>query len=201
MFTGRGSVGIVSTGAVWVEPRHRTGLREEWGMSGSAPSLNRSEQRLFLTDEQLRQGIELLFFAYRDFTSDPDKVLAERGYGRAHHRAIHFIRRRPDITIAGLLEILGVTKQSLNRVLRQLIDDGLVTSQTGQVDRRQRLLRLTEAGEELERALSDPQRARIRRAYSEAGVEAVAGFRTVLERIIDDSAREDVMSLVQRGSP
>ena len=130
---------------------------------------SRSEQLLFLTDEQLRQGIELLFFAYRDFTSDPDAVLDERGYGRAHHRAIHFIKRRPGITVAGLLDILGVTKQSLNRVLRQLIDDGLVVQATGQQDRRQRLLNLTGAGDELERSLSAPQRDRLRRAFSEAG--------------------------------
>ena len=69
-------------------------------------------------DEELREAIELLFFAYRDFTADPDAVLAGRGLGRAHHRAIHFIKRRPGITIAGLLEILQVTKQSLNRVMR-----------------------------------------------------------------------------------
>ena len=84
-----------------------------------------SDKLLFLTDEQLRSAIELLFFAYRDFTGDPDRILAERGYGRAHHRAIHFIKHRPDITVAGLIEMLGVTKQSLNRVLRQLIDDAI----------------------------------------------------------------------------
>jgi len=170
-------------------------------ISRGAPALNRSDQLLFLTDEQLRQGIELLFFAYRDFTGDPDAVLSERGYGRAHHRAIHFIKRRPDITIAGLLEILGVTKQSLNRVLRQLVDDGLVVSTTGTADRRQRHLRLSPAGEELERQLSAPQRARLRRAYSEAGPEAVAGFRRVLESMINEAGREAVLSLVgQEGS-
>ncbi len=164
------------------------------------PMLSRPDQLLFLTDEQLRQGIELLFFAYRDFTGDPDAVLAERGYGRAHHRAIHFIKRRPGITIAGLLEILGVTKQSLNRVLRQLVDDGLVISKTGTKDRRQRNLRLSPAGEELERQLSEPQRARFRRAYSEAGPEAVAGFRAVLERMINEKDREAVLSFVGRDS-
>lgn len=167
------------------------------GLRGTA--LNRSDQLLFLTDEQLRQGIELLFFAYRDFTSDPDQVLARRGYGRAHHRAIHFIKRRPGITVAGLLDILQVTKQSLNRVLRQLIEDGLVASNAGTVDRRQRLLSLSLKGEELERQLSEPQRGRIRRAYAQAGPEAVAGFRQVLEHIIDDEARHDVMSLVAQA--
>jgi DNA-binding MarR family transcriptional regulator len=160
--------------------------------------LKRPDQILFLTDEQLRQGIELLFFAYRDFTGDPDAVLAERGYGRAHHRAIHFIKRRPGITIAGLLDILAVTKQSLNRVLRQLVDDGLVTSSMGTADRRQRHLRLSPAGEELEGQLSELQRARLRRAYNEAGPDAVAGFRDVLERMINESGRADVLSLVGR---
>jgi DNA-binding MarR family transcriptional regulator len=160
--------------------------------------LSRPDQILFLTDEQLRQGIELLFFAYRDFTGDPDAVLAERGYGRAHHRAIHFIKRRPGITIAGLLDILAVTKQSLNRVLRQLVDDGLVTSTMGTADRRQRHLHLSPAGEELEGQLSELQRARLRRAYNEAGPDAVAGFRDVLERMINESGRADVLSLVER---
>ena len=162
--------------------------------------LDRSDQLLFLTDEQLRQAIELMFFAYRDFTSDPDQVLERRGYGRAHHRAIHFIKRRPGITVAGLLDILQVTKQSLNRVLRQLIEDGLVYSAVGTSDRRQRLLRLTGEGEELEQQLSEPQRARIRRAYAQAGPEAVAGFRRVLEHIIDEEARDEVLSLVRQES-
>ena len=101
-----------------------------------------------LSDAELRRGIELLFFAYRDFTGDPDAVLAGRGLGRAHHRAIHFINRAPGITVAGLLDILQVTKQSLNRVLRQLIEEGLVDSLEGKVDRRQRNLFLTDAGME-----------------------------------------------------
>lgn len=176
-------------------------MSNEFGKSGGAPMLNRTDQLLFLTDEQLRQGIELLFFAYRDFTGDPDAVLSERGYGRAHHRAIHFIKRRPGITIAGLLDILGVTKQSLNRVLRQLVDDGLVVSATGKEDRRQRHLTLSKSGEELERQLSEPQRARFRRAYNEAGPEAVAGFRAVLERMINEPGRDAVLSLVGQESP
>ncbi|MEO0821337.1 MAG: MarR family transcriptional regulator [Pseudomonadota bacterium] len=162
-------------------------------------AMNRSDQLLFLTEEQLRQGIELMFFAYRDFTSDPDAVLEERGYGRAHHRAIHFIKRRPGITVAGLLEILQVTKQSLNRVLRQLIEDGLVTSTAGETDRRQRNLRLTAEGEALERALSAPQRERLRRAFSDAGPQAVAGFRRVLGAMLNEGGRDAVLSLVEQS--
>lgn len=173
-------------------------MRSSGGTSGAG--VNRPDQLLFLTDEQLRQGIELLFFAYRDFTSDPDAVLGARGLGRAHHRAIHFIKRRPGITVAGLLEILQVTKQSLNRVLRQLIDDGLVVSTVGAKDRRERNLHLSPEGEALEAELSELQRARVRKAYGDAGPEAVAGFRRVLEHMINTTDREQVLSLVSKGS-
>jgi DNA-binding transcriptional ArsR family regulator len=86
---------------------------------------------LYLTDEQLRRGIEAMFFAYRGFTADPDRILEERDYGRAHHRALHFIHARPGTTVGNLLDILGVTKQSLNRVLRRLMEDGLVEARVG----------------------------------------------------------------------
>ena len=162
------------------------------------PGGSRADQLLFLTDEQLRQGIELLFFAYRDFTGDPDTVLGTRGLGRAHHRAIHFIKRRPGITVAGLLDILQVTKQSLNRVLRQLIAENLVVSSVGKRDRRERNLHLTESGETLERELSELQRARFRRAYGAAGHDAVAGFRKVLEAMINEDDRSAVLDLIGR---
>ena len=143
------------------------------------------ENLLFLTDEQLRKGIEAMFFAYRGFTADPDRILETMAYGRAHHRAIHFINRTPGTTVNNLLSILGVTKQSLNRVLRTLIEDGLVESRVGSKDRRERHLFLTEEGKALEQRLSDAQRARMRAAYRHAGPEAVAGFRSVLESIMD----------------
>ena len=148
-----------------------------------------SESLLFLTDEQLRQGIEAMFFAYRGFTADPDRILAELSYGRAHHRAIHFINRAPGTTVNNLLSILGVTKQSLNRVLRALIADGLVSSRVGTTDKRERHLYLTEKGRELEAELSDAQRARMRAAFRDAGPEAVAGFRMVLESMMDPDMR------------
>ncbi|MEM8578819.1 MAG: MarR family transcriptional regulator [Pseudomonadota bacterium] len=143
------------------------------------------EALLFLTDEQLRQGIEAMFFAYRGFTADPDRILSDMAYGRAHHRAIHFIGRAPGTTVNNLLNILGVTKQSLNRVLRTLIADGLVESRVGVADKRERHLFLTEAGRALEGRLSNAQRARMRDAYRNAGPEAVAGFRRVLEAMMD----------------
>lgn len=150
---------------------------------------------LFLTDEQLRKGIEAMFFAYRAFTSDPDRILDDMSYGRAHHRAIHFIGRRPGTNVNNLLSILGVTKQSLNRVLRTLIEDGLVESRVGQADKRERHLFLTPEGEELERRLSDAQRDRMRTAYRAAGPEAVAGFREVLEAMMDRDLRRHYLDL------
>jgi DNA-binding MarR family transcriptional regulator len=148
-----------------------------------------SQALLFLTDEQLRKGIEAMFFAYRGFTADPDRILAGKAYGRAHHRAIHFIHRSPGTTVNNLLAILGVTKQSLNRVLRTLIEDGLVLSKVGKADKRERHLYLTEAGAALERELSDAQRDRMRAAYRAAGPVAVAGFRQVLEAMMDEDIR------------
>ncbi|MEO1549394.1 MAG: MarR family transcriptional regulator [Pseudomonadota bacterium] len=160
-----------------------------------SPMPSTGEQLLFLTDDQLRQGIELMFFAYRGFTADPDRILDDLAYGRAHHRALHFIAHRPGLTVNELLEILGVTKQSLNRVLRQLIEDDLVASRVGDVDRRQRLLSLTEAGAALEARLSEAQRARMRAAYSRAGPDAVQGFKRVLEEIISPQMREKISRL------
>ncbi|MFD1340814.1 MarR family winged helix-turn-helix transcriptional regulator [Litorisediminicola beolgyonensis] len=147
------------------------------------------ETLLYLTDDQLRQGIEAMFFAYRGFTADPDRILADLSYGRAHHRALHFINGAPGTTVNNLLSILGVTKQSLNRVLRTLIEDGLVESRVGRADKRERHLTLTEAGEVLERKLSDAQRARMRAAYRQVGPEAVAGFKLVLEAMMDPKMR------------
>ncbi|MBR3372086.1 MAG: MarR family transcriptional regulator [Rhodobacteraceae bacterium] len=156
------------------------------------------ENLLFLTDEQLRKGIEAMFFAYRGFTADPDRILAEHGYGRAHHRALHFINRTHGTTVNNLLTVLGVTKQSLNRVLRTLIEDGLVDSRIGRTDRRERNLYLTESGKTLERKLSEAQRDRMRAAYRAAGPQAVAGFRQVLEAMMDDEIFRQYIALKER---
>ena len=167
---------------------------------GRTAQVYSGESLLFLTDEQLRQGIEAMFFAYRGFTADPDRILSDKGYGRAHHRAVHFINRAPGTTVNNLLAILGVTKQSLNRVLRTLIEDGLVESRVGTLDKRERHLYLTDAGQELEAQLSDAQRARMRAAYREAGPEAVAGFRQVLEAMMDKDMRRTFVRLRDNGS-
>jgi DNA-binding MarR family transcriptional regulator len=164
------------------QPTGRPGMSER----GQASS---GEMLLFLTDDQLRKGIEAMFFAYRGFTADPDRILENYEYGRAHHRAIHFINRSPGTTVNNLLDILGVTKQSLNRVLRTLVDDGLVEARVGDRDKRERHLYLTDKGRALEQDLSEAQRTRMRSAYRAAGPDAVQGFRKVLEQIMDPKMR------------
>ncbi|MDX2223664.1 MAG: MarR family transcriptional regulator [Rhodospirillaceae bacterium] len=145
---------------------------------------------LFLRDEDLRQAIELLFFAYRDFTARADAILAKQGFGRAHHRVIYFVGRHPGATVSDLLEILGITKQSLSRVLGQLVREGYIVQERGTTDRRQRLLHLTEKGRGLERDLTAEQRTRIATAYRDAGAVAVEGFRKVMLGIMNDAARK-----------
>src|ERR1700731_5076839 len=110
-----------------------------------------------LRDDELRQGIELLYYAYRDFTAEPDAMLARWGFGRAHHRVIYFVGRHPQMSVTDLLVILRITKQSLSRVLGQLVRQGFIRQQPGSRDRRQRLLELTDKGTELERQLSENQ--------------------------------------------
>jgi len=155
------------------------------------------ENLLYLTDVQLRQGTEAMFFAYRGFTADPDKILEQFGYGRAHHRAIHFIQVAPGSTVNNLLSILGITKQSLNRVLRTLIADGLVESHVGKEDRRERHLLLTDTGRTLEKELSTAQHERMRDAFRKAGPDAVVGFRKVLESMMDQKL-QDVFKELRR---
>lgn len=147
---------------------------------------------LFLREEDLRAGIELLFYAYRDFTGEADLMLEKFRLGRAHHRAIYFIGRYPDRTVGHLLGILRITKQSLSRVLKELIEQGYIEQKSGLRDRRERLLHLTDKGVALERDLTSRQRERIARAYREAGADAVDGFRKVLLGILDSEHRPEV---------
>jgi len=146
----------------------------------------------FLTDEELRQGMELLFYAYRDFTGEPDAILARYGFGRAHHRVIYFVGRNPKITVSDLLVILKITKQSLSRVLSQLVREGFIVQHPGPRDRRQRLLELTPKGVALENTLSESQRRRIEAAYRAAGPDAVEGFRRVMLGIVNPEDRRKI---------
>ena len=147
---------------------------------------------LFLREEELRRGIEMMFFSYRDFTGEADAILAEQDMGRAHHRAIYFIGRHPGITVSDLLGILNITKQSLSRVLSGLMKNGFVHQKIGATDRRQRLLYLTESGVELEARLTTLQGRRFAAAYREAGAEAVDGFQQVLRGLMDQDTLDQM---------
>ena len=139
--------------------------------------------------------MELLFFAYRDFIAEPDAMLAELGFGRAHHRILHFVGRHPGLRVSELLAILRITKQSLGRVLRELIDRGYVAQEEGPSDRRQRLLHLTPKGRELLERLEMPQIARVAAALEHAGPDARKTFAEVLLGLVDARERERVMAL------
>jgi DNA-binding MarR family transcriptional regulator len=143
--------------------------------------------------------IELLFFAYRDFVGDPDEVLIKLGFGRAHHRVLHFVNRNPGMKVADLLDVLKITKQSLGRVLKQLIDDGYIVQKEGDNDRRQRLLYATTAGETLAMKLANLQTARIGRVLAELGPGAREAARRFLAGMIDAEDRDRVLRLITRS--
>lgn len=147
--------------------------------------------------------IELLFFAYRDFVGDPDRILSQYGFGRAHHRVLHFVDRYPGLTIAELLDILRITKQSLNRVLKDLIEQGYIEQRTGTSDRRQRLLFCREAGTRLADDLSRIQTRRVVHALSERSTEqgpdeAYASAQAFLFAMIEPGDRDAVRRLLAR---
>lgn len=143
--------------------------------------------------------IELLFFAYRDFVGDADEVLLKLGFGRAHHRVLHFVNRNPGIKVADLLDILNITKQSLGRVLKQLVDEGYILQKEGAQDRRQRLLHVTAKGEALSLKLASLQTVRIARALDELGPGAHEAARRFLTAMVDADNREGVLRLIARA--
>jgi DNA-binding MarR family transcriptional regulator len=153
-----------------------------------------------LSEQDTVALIELMFFAYRDFVSDPDEILGQYGFGRAHHRVLHFVGRDPGMTVQQLLDILRITKQSLGRVLKELIDKGYVYQKEGESDRRQRLLHLTEAGEELRQRLMRPQMNRIRRAVQSPEGNAAPVFRKALWQMVSPANREAVRDWIERAS-
>ena len=163
-----------------------------------SPDSFRGASPLFLREPEIRRGVELLSFGYSHLLRGIDEGLAELGLGRAHHRALYFIARQPDLTVTELLKLLGITKQSLGRVLGELAARGLVETRTGREDRRQRLLRLTEEGAALEADLFEALRERLSSAYSQAGHESVAGFWKVLEGLIPPEEKQRVADLQRR---
>lgn len=153
---------------------------------------------LYLREDEIRRGIELLYFGYQAMVRGADAILAREGFGRAHHRALYFIARRPGLAVGDLLRLLAITKQSLGRVLGELQEKGLVEQSVGTSDRRQRLLRLTPTGAALESALFAELEAGMASAYGEAGQSAVTGFWSVLIGLIAPEDRAMVESL-RRG--
>ena len=144
--------------------------------------------------------IELLFFAYRDFVADADHALEAYGFGRAHHRVLHFVDRNPDLTVAELLDILKITKQSLARVLKELIDQGFILQREGREDRRQRLLATTSKGRQLAAELASAQSQRIAAALAEAGAGSHAQAERFLFSMVDPGERASVARLIQGNS-
>jgi DNA-binding MarR family transcriptional regulator len=140
--------------------------------------------------------IELLFFAYRDFVGEADQVLQRYGFGRAHHRVLHFVNRNPGMTVAELLAVLKITKQSLGRVLRDLVEQGFIAPRAGTRDRRQRLLHVTERGHRLAAELTALQAARIERALRDAGPDAAAVATAFLQAMVEPGDRVLVGRLV-----
>jgi DNA-binding MarR family transcriptional regulator len=150
---------------------------------------------LFLREDEVRRGVELLYFGYTRLTRSIDEGLAKQGLGRAHHRALYFIARQPDLTVSELLKLLAITKQSLGRVLNDLSERGLVETRAGTNDRRQKLLRLTSEGAAFEAQLFDALRAGLAAAYAAAGQDSFTGFWRVLEGLIPEEDRAMVHKL------
>jgi DNA-binding MarR family transcriptional regulator len=143
--------------------------------------------------------IELFFFAYRDFVSDPDRILGEMAFGRAHHRVLHFVDRNPGLTIAELLDILKITKQSLNRVLKELVEKEIIEVRTGHVDRRQRHLHATGAGRSLASRLAAVQGERIHAALSTLALPERSAVEAYLTAMIDKNERKQVLARIRKG--
>ncbi|APG63575.1 MarR family transcriptional regulator [Sphingorhabdus lutea] len=169
----------------------------EGASRGSSSSQNGqfTASPLFLREEEVRRGAELLFFGYTRFTSSIDELLDVQGLGRAHHRTLYFIARQPDINVGQLLAYLAITKQSLGRVLNELIERNLVETRPGDKDRRQKLLRLTNEGAAMEQKLFERLKQKMSLAYSEAGQEAVSGFWQVLHALIPNADKALVNEL------
>ncbi|MEO1169045.1 MAG: MarR family transcriptional regulator [Pseudomonadota bacterium] len=152
---------------------------------------------LFLREAEIRRGIELLFFGHAELMRSGDDILDAKTLGRAHHRALYFIARKPGLAVGELIALLGVTKQSLGRTLGELDERGLITRERGQRDRRQVLIRLTADGETLETELFAAFRERMIAAYGEAGPNAVTGFWAVLEKLLTDDMRDRASDLAR----
>ena len=183
-----------------------TDLTETLARGGKAPRAKasrakprgngRTRKRARLPEAKLLEFAELLFFAYRDFTRDPDAILKDFGFGRAHHRVLHFVNRHSGLSVADLLEVLTITKQSLSRVLKQLIGQGYIVQQAGSADRRERLLFPTERGRALAERLAAPQLVRLSEALKAAGPGSEAVLRRFLQAMVNAEERPKVSSIM-----
>lgn len=160
-------------------------------------SNNDSTIRAALSEDEVNDLsiIELLFFSYRDFTADPDKQLETMGFGRAHHRVLYFVNRKPGMSVAELLDVLKITKQSLARVLKQLVDNGHIVQLTGEIDRRQRELYPTASGRELILSLTKPQSNRIAAALAESKMTEKQLIQSFLKAMVNSDQRDQIDSL------
>ena len=159
-------------------------------MSNSPPSKKIKANPLFLRDKELRQAVELLFFVHRDFAREADQILANSNFGRAHHRVIYFVGANPGIIVSDLLSLLKITKQSLSRILTELLESNYLRQKTDLNDRRRRQLYLTSKGETLEAKLTTPQIQKIADAFRYAGVDAVAGFYKTLTYLANSKEKK-----------
>ncbi len=162
---------------------------------GQNPATIMTASALYLREAEVRRGIEMLYFGHNHLMRRLDELLAKEGLGRAHQRALYFIARRPGLVISDLIALLGVTKQSLSRVLKDLETHGLIAFATGRSDRRQKEVRLTDAGEDLEARLFTELRKAMAAAYSDAGQDAVTGFWRVCEGLIPQADRRRIADL------
>src|SRR6201996_1707163 len=171
--------------------------------SSTAPDLKGPDRASSPRSGDLRWDIiELLFFAYRDFVGDADNELEAFGFGRAHHRVLHFVHRYPGLKVADLLDVLRITKQSLGRVLKQLLDEGYIIQRTGNNDRRQRLLFATPKGEALVMKLAGLQTDRITRALGDISPAGADTVRQFLRAMIDHDDPDKVLEIILKpGNP
>ena len=170
--------------------------RAEAPGNGKAASQGAAGDTL-MPEAKLHEFAELLFFAYRDFTGEPDAILKDFGFGRAHHRVLHFVNRHSGLRVTDLLEILNITKQSLSRVLKQLIDQDYIEQQAGAEDRRERLLYPTPKGRALATRLAAPQFVRLTQALRAAGPDGEASLRHFLKAMINAEDRPKVSAIME----
>lgn len=170
-------------------------------MADPRPGAAPAAALLYLRDDEVLRGIEALTFGWRDFSAAADRELADAGLGRAHHRVLHLVARKPGLPAGELAALLKVTKQSLGRVMKDLQAKGLIAERQGESDRRQRLLSLTAAGQALQKTLFAAQRQVIAQAFRDAGPDAVAGFRRVLAGLVAEDERARIYSFINRPAP